>query len=68
MVNNNRYWLFLCACLLIGLVQVTTKMELASARASSNAYAEQRFLGYIAEARSEPLSVSIICPTRQLSR
>eukprot|EP00487_Bulimina_marginata_P010966 TRINITY_DN623_c0_g1_i1.p1 TRINITY_DN623_c0_g1~~TRINITY_DN623_c0_g1_i1.p1 ORF type:complete len:148 (-),score=18.47 TRINITY_DN623_c0_g1_i1:146-589(-) len=52
MMNNNRYWLFLCACLLIGLVQVTTKSGISQWKLEqAQRYAEQRFLGYIAEAR-----------------
>ncbi|OEE95447.1 sensor histidine kinase [Vibrio crassostreae] len=52
MMNNNRYWLFLCTCLLIGLVQVTTKNGISQWKLEqAQRYAEQRFLGYIAEAR-----------------
>lgn len=52
MVNKNRYWLFLFACLLIGLVQVTTKSGISQWKLEqAQRYAEQRFLGYIAEAR-----------------
>ena len=52
MMNNNRYWLFLFACLIIGLVQVTTKNGISQWKLEqAQRYAEQRFLGYIAEAR-----------------
>lgn len=52
MVKNNRYWLFVFACLLIGLVQLATKNGISQWKLEqAQRYAEQRFLGYIAEAR-----------------